>query len=164
MKVKQDYFSSLVSFQQKEFPINTMAINDLKGQEKKLENIQKEEVKDLKKLVEIEKDRMRDKANKQKIQVFKTITDIAVKNTPNKVVVLLQENKLLKKEILTQQKHIEEMTAEIDSLASNVSEVKKRIKEREREKNERIKPSDDADLEINGDLLDFPRQPVHVIL
>ena len=48
-----------------------MAINELKGQKEKLENFQKEEIEDLKKLVENEKERMRDKANNQKIQVFK---------------------------------------------------------------------------------------------
>lgn len=141
-----------------------MAINELKGQKEKLENFQKEEIEDLKKLVENEKERMRDKANNQKIQVFKKITDIAVRNTPGKVVVLLQENKVLKSEISTQQKHVDDMEAEIDCLTSNVSAIKKRLREREREKNEKTKPSDDADLEVNGDLLDFPRQPVHVIL
>lgn len=164
MKIKQDYLSSLISYQQKEFPINAMAINELKGQKEKLENFQKEEIEDLKKLVENEKERMRDKANNQKIQVFKKITDIAVRNTPGKVVVLLQENKVLKSEISTQQKHVDDMEAEIDCLTSNVSAIKKRLREREREKNEKTKPSDDADLEVNGDLLDFPRQPVHVIL
>ena len=77
---------------------------------------------------------------------------------------LLQENNLLREEIRTQQSHIASMTSEVDILTDSVSQVKRRWREREQEKIDKAKPYDDADLEINGDSLEFPRQPSHIII
>ncbi|KAI6653693.1 hypothetical protein LOD99_3197 [Oopsacas minuta] len=164
VKIEQDHLSSLISYQQKEYPLKAMAIYDLKGQQVRLRLIQEEEVRDLNNLVEEETEKMKEKANQEKIEIFKKITDIAIKNTPDKVVTLLQENQVLREEISTQQEHIDRMTDEVNSLTNNVYEIKKRWKQREQEKIHKIKTSDDADLEINGDSLNFPRQPTHIII
>ena len=77
---------------------------------------------------------------------------------------MLRENSLLREEISAQLSHIQRLTSEVQSLSDNVQLVKKRGRGREQERIDRAKTSDDADLEISGDSLEFPRQPVHVII
>ena len=95
MKLEQQHLSVLISYQQKEYPLKAMEIYELKDQEARIGVIYEQEVRELNGSIEEEKERMRQRENRRKINIYQKITDIAIKNTPDQVPAYLIQSPLV---------------------------------------------------------------------